>query len=50
MEKAKKIINLLDFEGCLEAYNKLKAGNKMIDLIFDRMEEIDEVRFDKFLG
>lgn len=50
MEKAKKLISILDFEGCIKLYNELPSGHKMIDMVFDRMEELDEKRFDEFLG
>ena len=50
MEKAKKMISLLSFEECIKLYNSLNSGNKIIDLLFDRMEEIDYERFENFLG
>ena len=49
MEKAQKLIGKLNFEECIELYNKLPKGSVMIDLVFDRMEEIDAERFDKWL-
>lgn len=49
MAKAKSLIKKLDWDGCVEAYNKLPKGNPIIDLVFDRMEEIDIDRFDAWL-
>ena len=49
MDKAKSLIKNLDWDGCVEAYNKLPKGNPIIDLVFDRMEEIDIERFDAWL-
>ena len=49
MAKAKSIIKNLDWNGCVEVYNKLPKGNPIIDLVFDRMEEIDVERFDAWL-
>lgn len=49
MEKAKRIIEKLDFDGCEELFHKLPSGNPMIDLVFDRMESIDPVRFEAWL-
>lgn len=49
MAKAKSLIKNLDWDGCVEAYNKLPKGNPIIDLVFDRMEEIDIDRFDAWL-
>ena len=34
---------------CVTVYNKLPKGNPIIDLVFDRMEEIDVERFDAWL-
>lgn len=47
--KAEKLLKLLDFDNCIELFDKLPAGHPMIDLIFARMEEIDAVRFDNWL-
>lgn len=47
---AKMKIANLSFEECEEIYDKIEKGNPMIDLLFDRMEEIDEKRFEKWLG
>ena len=48
--KAKELLELLDFEGCVELYNRLPAGHPMIDLVFERMDEIDPAKFEEFLG
>jgi hypothetical protein len=50
MERARTLVQKLDFEGCEEAFNKLPSGHPIIDLLFDRMEELDPERFEKFLG
>ena len=49
MQKAKSLIATLNFEDCINLYNKLPKGNPMIDLVFDRMEELDIDRFDAWL-
>ena len=49
MEKTVDLLKKLDFEGCIELYDKLERGHPMIDLVFDRMEEIDPDKFEKFL-
>ena len=49
MAKAKKKKKNLDWDGCVAVYNKLPKGNPIIDLVFDRMEEIDAKRFDVWL-
>ena len=48
--KIKSLLEKLDFDGCLELFEKLPKGNPMIDYVFDRMEELDPKRFDEFLG
>jgi len=47
--KAISLLSKLTFEDCISLYEKLEAGNPMIDLIFDRMEELDGERFDNWL-
>ncbi len=49
LEKAKALISKLNFDECIELFNKLDRGNPMIDLVFDRMEEIDPTRFEEWL-
>lgn len=49
LERAKELINKLSFDECIELFNKLDKGNPMIDLVFDRMEEIDPIRFEEWL-
>ena len=49
MAKAKSLIKNLDWDSCVAVYNKLPKGNPIIDLVFDRMEEIDVERFDAWL-
>lgn len=49
MQKAKSMIATLSFEECITLYEKLPKGNPMIDLVFDRMEELDVDRFDAWL-
>lgn len=47
--RAIELLKKLNFEECIELYDKLNAGNPMIDLVFARMEEIDSERFDNWL-
>ena len=47
--RIKKLLGMLNFEGCIELYNKLESGHPMIDMVFDRMEELDPVRFEQWL-
>nr|UVY51924.1 MAG: hypothetical protein [Bacteriophage sp.]UVY62197.1 MAG: hypothetical protein [Bacteriophage sp.] len=49
MERAKIMIERLDFNGCIELFNQLPSGHPMIDLVFDRMEAIDPERFEEWL-
>lgn len=48
-ERAKELLKKLNFEECIDLYDRLEAGNPMIDLVFERMEEIDPIRFDEWL-
>ena len=48
--KIKSLLSKLDFDGCLELFDQLPAGNPMIDYVFVRMEELDPKRFEEFLG
>lgn len=50
MKKAAKLIEKLDFEGCEKLFEQLPTGHPMIDLIFERMESIDPIKFDTWLG
>ena len=50
MQLAEMKIQGLNWEECELLYNKLEAGHEMRDLVMDRMEDIDEERFDKWLG
>lgn len=47
--KARELLKKLNFDECIELYEKLPAGNHMIDLVFERMEELDPIRFDEWL-
>ena len=49
MERAKIMIERLDFNGCIELFNQLPSGHPMIDLVFDRMESLDPERFEEWL-
>lgn len=49
MEKAKKLIAKLNFDECADVYGRLEAGHPIIDLLFERMEEIDPERFEEWL-
>lgn len=48
-ERAKELLKKLNFEECIVLYDRLEAGNPMIDLVFERMEEIDPIRFEQWL-
>lgn len=50
MKKAESMINKLNFEGCEKLFEQLPSGHPMIDLVFDRMENIDPERFEKWIG
>lgn len=47
VNKAKSLINKLDFDGCIEALNKPEL-EPFMNLIMDRMIELDSERFIKF--
>lgn len=49
-QKIKDLLNKLDFNGCLELFDRLPSGSPIMDLLFDRMESLDPERFEKFLG
>lgn len=49
MKKAESMINKLNFEGCEKLFEQLPSGHPMIDLVFDRMENIDPERFEKWI-
>ena len=49
---AKELLKRLNFEDCIDLYQRMKnkyGPHPLIDPIFDRMEEIDLVRFDAWL-
>jgi hypothetical protein len=48
-ERIKALLNKLDFNGCVDLFNRLEKGHPMIDMVFDRMEEIDCDRFEVWL-
>lgn len=48
-ERIKMLLNKLNFEGCIDLFNRLEKGHPMIDMIFDRMEELDCARFEAWL-
>lgn len=48
-KKFKELLKTLDFEECKILFDNLSAGNVMRDVVMDRMEELDPVKFDKFL-
>lgn len=47
MDKVRKLANMLDFDGCVEALKKIDNMD-MVAIILDRMEELDEKRFIEF--
>lgn len=48
-ERIKMLLNNLNFEGCVDLFNRLEKGHPMIDMVFDRMEELDCTRFEAWL-
>ncbi len=46
--KAKQLLSKLNFESCIELFEKLEVGNPMEGLVMERMEELDEERFIQF--
>ena len=48
--KIKELLEKLDFDGCLKLYEELPSGSPIMDFLFERMEAINPVRFEIFLG
>lgn len=48
-QKSRNLISKLNFDECIELFERLPRGHIMIDWVFDRMEEIDPIRFEKWL-
>lgn len=48
IERAKELVNKLDFEGCIEALDHYELSTEIVGLICERMMELDEERFIKF--
>ena len=48
-ERIKMLLNKLNFEDCIDLFNRLEKGHPMIDMVFDRMEELDSERFEAWL-
>ena len=46
--KTKQLLSKLNFESCIELFEKLEVGNPMEGLVMERMEELDEERFIQF--
>lgn len=49
MEEARGKMQYLNFDECIELYERLDRGNPMISIVFERMEEIDPERFERWL-
>ena len=49
VKRARKLLKALNFDECLELYDKLDAGSPMMDLLFERMEDLDPVRFERWM-
>lgn len=47
--RVRAMASVLNFDECLTVYEQLPAGHPFIDLLFERMEQVDAVKFDKFL-
>lgn len=48
VEKAKQIVEELSFDECKKLYEDVSGVSPIIEIIFNRMEKIDPVRFDKW--
>ena len=49
IKKAKELVEGLSFEECITVFEKLPKGSPIIDVVFDRMEELDAERFENWL-
>lgn len=49
IEKSNKLVEILNFEECLEVFEKIPTGSPLAEILFDRMECLDSERFDNFL-
>ena len=49
IKKAEGLVKKLNFEECIELYEKIPTGSPIIDLVFDRMENLDVKRFDAWI-
>lgn len=49
MEEVKEKVQYLNFDECIELYERTPPGDPMMDLIFERMEELDPERFERWL-
>lgn len=49
IEAARAKMRYLNFDECIELYERLERGNPVIDVIFERMEELDPERFKRWL-
>ena len=48
-ENVKEQISKLTFEECINVYELLELQHPIVDFLFDRMNELDSVRFDEWL-
>lgn len=48
-ENVKEQISKLTFEECIKVYELLELQHPIIDFLFERMNELDSVRFDEWL-
>lgn len=49
VKRARELLKALNFDECMGLYNRLDAGSPMMDLLFERMEDIDPVRFERWM-
>jgi len=49
LKEASEKISKLSFDECIKLYNNVDPGNPMIDILFDRMDELDSKIFENFL-
>lgn len=48
-DRITQLLRCLNFAECVQLFEQLPPGTPIIDWVFDRMEELDSERFDRFL-
>jgi len=49
IEKSEKLVEMLNFEECVKMFELTPTGSPLAEILFDRMEYLDEERFNNFL-